>query len=275
MLPDNIDDLFRDQLDGHATPPGPDLWARLQAQPGAEPAAETPRPERLDQLFQQRLHTHATPPARELWERLEDEHLRPRKRRAAAWWPLAMAAAVLILLLAGGGALWLGSPLKNQSGNSVATGTRQGQNTGSKPAVSNAADASCETTAARPKTATQGTSSAAETLASTTVPKPKTQNLLPATTTPKQFLAPQATRSRMVASTASKARMSADRQSPRPTGSTRPLDAAATAQPLVARTKAPETPTPAPNTAADERRLNPAPAPVVAQNQPPTSPPAR
>ena len=71
MLPDNIDDLFRDQLDGHATPPGPDLWARLQAQPGAEPAAETPRPERLDQLFQQRLHTHATPPARELWERLE------------------------------------------------------------------------------------------------------------------------------------------------------------------------------------------------------------
>ena len=89
MHSEDIDDLFRSQLDGHATPPGNDLWARLQAGPADAPASAeaTPpvAPERVDLLFQQKLKTHATPPPREIWERLEDEHLRPRKRRAAAW----------------------------------------------------------------------------------------------------------------------------------------------------------------------------------------------
>ncbi len=97
MLPEDIDDLFRDGLDGHATPPDPALWNRL-----------ADAPDRLDELFRTRLTGHATPPGRALWERLEDEHLRPpRKRRGAAWWPLAVAAVVALLVAAGGaGLLW-------------------------------------------------------------------------------------------------------------------------------------------------------------------------
>ncbi|WP_141765668.1 hypothetical protein, partial [Hymenobacter coccineus] len=75
MLPENIDDLFRDGLDGHATPPDPALWARLADAAdaaGAPPAADDAR---LDELFRTGLAAHATPPGRHLWERLEDEHL--------------------------------------------------------------------------------------------------------------------------------------------------------------------------------------------------------
>jgi hypothetical protein len=102
MLPsdnaDNIDDLFRQKLDGHATPPAPDLWARL-----ALPTADA---EPVDAAFQAGLRGHATPPRRELWERLEDEHLRPqpRRRRVVAWWQLSAAAVLLLMLV--GGALW-------------------------------------------------------------------------------------------------------------------------------------------------------------------------
>ena len=115
---DNIDELFRGQLDGHATPPGEDLWARLQADsPPAETAVETSP---VDARFREALARHATPPARVLWERLEDEHLRPRQRRAAAWWPMALAAAVALLLVAGG-VLWLGTPFGRLQPGAVAT----------------------------------------------------------------------------------------------------------------------------------------------------------
>lgn len=119
MLPDNIDDLFRQKLDGHATPPAPDLWARL-----ALPSADT---DPVDAAFQEGLRGHATPPRRELWERLEDEHLRPqpRRRRAAAWWQFS-AAAVLLLLLAGG-ALWSGRYWQATNGGQVAS---RGSNAG-------------------------------------------------------------------------------------------------------------------------------------------------
>jgi cytoskeletal protein RodZ len=114
MLPEDIDSLFRNQLDGHQSAPGDDLWARLQAQlpatPEAQatPAAPVADDQRLDELFRSRLSQHTSKPPRELWERLEDEHLRPRKRRAAAWWPLAVAASVVLFLLVGGGLLWPG-----------------------------------------------------------------------------------------------------------------------------------------------------------------------
>jgi hypothetical protein len=113
MLPDNIDDLFRQQLDGHTTPPAPDLWARL-----ALPQADA---DPVDATFQEGLRAHATPPRHELWERLEDEHLRPqpRRRRVVAWWQLS-AAAVLLLLLAGG-ALWSGSWRQASTGGQVAS----------------------------------------------------------------------------------------------------------------------------------------------------------
>ena len=107
MHPEDIDDLFRQQLDGHASPPSNDLWARLHLPgPAAEPEAALP-----DALFRAGLHGHATPPRRELWERLEDEHLRPqpRRRRVAAWWQYSAAAVLLLLLLAGGAGLWRGS----------------------------------------------------------------------------------------------------------------------------------------------------------------------
>jgi len=137
MLPDNIDDLFRQKLDGHTTPPAPDLWARLSL-PGAES-------DPVDTTFQDGLRSHATPPRRELWERLEDEHLRPqpRRRRVVAWWQYS-AAAVLLLLLAGG-ALWSGS--WRQAANSGAVASHTGsaapatRQPAAVPAASGAADA--------------------------------------------------------------------------------------------------------------------------------------
>jgi hypothetical protein len=103
MRPEDIDNLFRQSLDDHATPPPPPdaLWARL------EQTQQQASDERLDTLFRTGLGQHATPPPRELWERLEDEHLRPRPQRvAAAWWPRALAAVVALLLVAGSVGLW-------------------------------------------------------------------------------------------------------------------------------------------------------------------------
>jgi hypothetical protein len=55
MPPDNLDDLFRQQLGGHATPPGEDLQRRL---------AELAEAERLDALFRTGLGSVASQPAR-------------------------------------------------------------------------------------------------------------------------------------------------------------------------------------------------------------------
>ncbi|MDO7873875.1 hypothetical protein Q5H93_03955 [Hymenobacter sp. ASUV-10] len=152
MLPEDIDALFRNQLDGHQSPPSDDLWARLQAhaQPapeaGATPAAPAAETNQLDELFRARLSQHTISPPRELWERLEDEHLRPRKRRAAAWWPMAMAAAVALLLLVGGGLLWQGMPGLRSGTGSVARVNTSGTTpaTSGRPAAS-AADAAVTT----------------------------------------------------------------------------------------------------------------------------------
>ncbi|MVN75788.1 hypothetical protein GO988_05560 [Hymenobacter sp. HMF4947] len=113
MATDDIDDLFRQQLGGHPTPPSPDLQQRL---------AELAEAERLDALFRTRLGSHASLPPRELWERLEDEHLRPqpRRRRVVAWWQYS-AAAVLLLLLAGGAGLLWRSGYQRQAGTTLAT----------------------------------------------------------------------------------------------------------------------------------------------------------
>jgi len=100
MASDNLDDLFRQQLGQHATPPSPELARRL---------AELAEAERLDALFRTGLGSHASQPRRAVWERLEDEHLRPQPRRrrpAVAWWQLSAAAVLLLTLLAGG--LWRG-----------------------------------------------------------------------------------------------------------------------------------------------------------------------
>ncbi|GAB3866346.1 hypothetical protein GCM10028824_06800 [Hymenobacter segetis] len=270
MLPeDNIDDLFRRQLDGHATPPGDDLWARLQA---SAPQPESHEP-RLDELFQKRLAAHATPPRRELWERLEDEHLRPRQRRAAAWWPMAMAAAVLILLLAGGAGLWLGFPAKNMGGNEVAVQKGKGANTATtKPAIVVTAPitkpaivAAVPNATAAPATTTPATAApiSEEAVAATNAPA-TTKN--PVSTSIQKNTTAQATRSLALASTASKASKLAERPSPRhPLGSNRQPDAAAPSPTLVARTT---TPAPAHTPAADEQR----PAPVLAANLPTPAP---
>ena len=254
MLPeDNIDDLFRRQLDGHETPPGDDLWARLQ---NSAPQPEAPDP-RLDELFQKSLAAHATPPRRELWERLEDEHLRPRQRRAAAWWPMAMAAAVLILLLAGGAGLWLGFPAGNMGDSAVATGTKKNTTpTNTQPAVAASAAASDAATAAA--TTAANANSEAVVAANNTPGAPK--NAVSASIQKNKTA--QATRYLALASTASKAQKSAERPSPRhPLGSSRQPDAAAPSLPLMARTTPPA---PARPSAADEQR----PAPVVAATTP-------
>lgn len=266
MSTDNIDDLFRRQLDGHETPPGDDLWARLQAGPGA--AAPGPAPERVDQLFRQGLHTHATPPPRELWERLEDEHLRPRKRRAAAWWPMALAAAVALLLLAGGVGLWRGFPGGTSPAGTVAS---QSNNASRRPAstqqptdvqdpapatqADQMATTAAETSAAAGSVGTAGTLAAASSA-------PVSAGSGSTSEFSQKKMAARATRPAGPASSATKAGMMAQQSPRRPRGASRQPDAATAPAPLVARTTAPSTTPARPRPTADE------PAPVVAATTP-------
>lgn len=115
MSPNNdLDDLFRQQLGPHATPPGADLQRRLAELAGAE---------RLDNLFRTGLGSMASQPRRALWERLEDEHLHPQPRRrrgVGAWWQLSAAAMLLLALLALlAGGLWRGGYLGQRPGLAV------------------------------------------------------------------------------------------------------------------------------------------------------------
>lgn len=241
MPTDDIDDLFRNELGSHATPPGEDLWARLQAGPAPEAPASLP-----DDLFRQKLGTHATPPPRELWERLEDEHLRPRKRRPAAWWPLALAAAVALLLVAGGGAWWRGNSGRLQPGASASRPSR------GLPAAKGSGPRQVAATSVVPngKTlsvpATNPTGSAA--LASSNSDAPAVINNRP-----------QATRSAALASAPLKAKGPATSQSRRQLVGTLPRpDADAAHNPLLAGAEVPSKKT----QAADERQ--PATGPAVA-----------
>ncbi|MDB5233323.1 MAG: hypothetical protein JWR44_316 [Hymenobacter sp.] len=257
MPPEDIDDLFREKLDGHPTPPGDALWARLQANTNAEPSANAVvAPERLDQLFNKGLSAHATPPSRELWERLEDEHLRPRKRWAAAWWPMAIAAALAILLVAGGAGLWLGFPQAGLRTGTVAT------TTDGKKAASHSSQFRNRTATTKP--ATEDAVEAGSLAANTSTQPNKT----PFLGSEQKNAADQATRPGGLASTASKARMAAFGQSPRrQLGGSRQPDAAALSHPLVARTTVRTDANPAQNrpTAADEQRPAANPAPQVAE----------
>ena len=112
-LDNDLDDLFRQQLGPHATPPGAALQRRL---------AELAEAERLDSLFRAGLENYVSQPRRALWERLEDEHLHPPvRRRVAAWWQYSAAAVLLLLLLAGGVGLWRGY-LGQRTSGAVAVG---------------------------------------------------------------------------------------------------------------------------------------------------------
>ncbi|MGI4875640.1 MAG: hypothetical protein ACRYFX_31170 [Janthinobacterium lividum] len=186
-MSDNLDDLFRQKLADHATPPGEDLWARLQqAQPNA---ADEP----LDAQFRAGLGDYATPPRREVWERLEDEHLRPRPRRrrpVVAWWQFAAAALLLFALLGGG--LWRGGFLGHPVGDIVtieanATQPQPASNPQLLPATQAASSPTTALALAAPEknqeiSATQATAPHSATsntpIASTTRPR------RPATTTP-------------------------------------------------------------------------------------------
>jgi hypothetical protein len=262
MFPEDIDDLFRDKLDGHATPPAAALWARLQATPPGEPAAPAPDP-RLDQLFQQRLGSHATPPQRELWERLEDEHLRPRKRLTAAWWPMALAAAVALLLVAGGAGLWLGFPSARTGAGSVAV-----EHVSAGPA----SPQEQATTPARDRAASAAQTN--ETTEAIAANKPVISSETQIFTSPKKNVVDQATRPAALASTASKASQTASEQPLRHLkGTSRQPDADAQKSSLVARATTPPVGQPAPATPVDELRKAPDLAqPVVAQATPAPTP---
>ncbi|MBF9238908.1 hypothetical protein I2I05_16005 [Hymenobacter sp. BT683] len=227
MPPENIDDLFRDKLDGHASPPSEALWSRLQAGAASESTPDSSA-ERLDQLFQQGLKAHATPPGRVLWERLEDEHLRPKKQRAAAWWPMAMAAALALLLVAGGAGLWLGFPFGRTQSGTVAT-----QNDSSTTPPARPSEQAVVAQLEKTTEAAASPASAPQQIAANAVEPANTAS----STSNQKNLTPQATRSEALASTAPKARMSAPGQLPRHLkGTNRQPDAATEQAPLVART---------------------------------------
>ena len=247
MLPENIDDLFRNKLDGHETPPGDALWTRLQAlPPDAAPPTDGPA-ERLDQLFQQGLNAHATPPGRALWERLEDEHLRPRKRRALAWWPMALVAAVALLLVAGGAGLWLGLPWSNPAADNVASQLpkRPNLNAATSAPPNGATVAPAPTNASATAVApVSGRANNAIALAATA----------PSANIQKNATA-RATRPSALASTTPEASSLATGPTPRHMkGTTRQPDAATDHLPLVARAAAPGPHRTTPPTTADERR---------------------
>lgn len=270
MSTENIDDLFRSQLGGHETPPGDDLWARLQA--GRDAAASTPEPtaaasERVDQLFQHKLNTHPTAPSREIWERLEDEHLRAHQRRAAAWWPMALAATVALLLLAGGAGLWLGFPGGAKSAGTLATQSVNGKSetqlqfpasgTNNEKAHSSQQHQAALATASASKANAANAANQNVARISETNTSSFQQKNLPV----------RATRPAGAASSASKVGMVAQQSSRRPRGASRQPDAAAASAPLVARTTTPHR---TPTRPADE----PAPTVVVANTPAPTPTPA-
>ena len=153
-----LDDLFRQELNGHASEPGADLWARLQARTAAEAAAPADA-DPVDARFRTGLAGHATPPRRELWERLEDEHLRPRQRRrvVVAWGRLAVAASLLLLVLAGGAGLWWNARSAGRGTLATGSGRTNGQLATSPRASANtagsAADQPASTTGAGTTTA--------------------------------------------------------------------------------------------------------------------------
>ena len=261
MLPENIDDLFRDKLDGHATPPGDALWARLQAGPSAAPE---PDADRLDHLFRQRLDGHATAPGRTVWERLEDEHLRPRKQRAAGWWPMALAAVIALLLVAGGASLWSGRSLGTGPGGAVASQQAR-KASPAETAPGTASQQPAETELAR--AATSAPPAASPALATATAPK-----AAGALATQKNTL-PQATRPSELASTAPKANRSATGQSPRRSlGTNRQPDAATETRSQVARTTARPAPASTLPTAADEPRPTPQPSTIALAPKPALTP---
>jgi hypothetical protein len=141
MPSDNLDDLFRQQLSGHATPPGADLQRRL---------AELAEAERLDSLFRTGLEGHASQPGRAVWERLEDEHLHPARprRRVAAWWQLS-AAAVLLLALLAGGLLWQSGRGARPGGRLATGGAATQQPVGTKAGSAQLSATDAETAATR------------------------------------------------------------------------------------------------------------------------------
>jgi hypothetical protein len=171
MPSDNLDDLFRQHLGGHATPPGADLQRRL---------AELAEAERLDSLFRAGLGSHTSQPRRALWERLEDEHLHPARprRRVVAWWQLS-AAAVLLLALLAGGLLWRNGHRAQPAGKLATTHPASQASGNQAPAAS-------------PKMATV-TDPAAYTIANTPDNKHIIQNTFEAAEKNKKSLATQAT----------------------------------------------------------------------------------
>ena len=251
MPPEDIDNLFRDALAGHPTPPGEALWARLQANTAANgPDADA---ERLDTLFQQGLQAHATPPGRELWERLEDEHLRPKKHRAPAWWPLALVAALALLVVAGGASLWLGSPLRNTSGGTVASQQRGSNNATKAKQPANRSSSNTPVAARR------------ATVAATTISDAAAFHPATAASAQKNT-ATQATRSATFASTAPKPTTAHQQSLHHLTRANRQPDAATDHLSLVTRTTARATPHSAFSqaTAADEQRPPVKTSPVLA-----------
>ncbi|GAA4023825.1 hypothetical protein GCM10022409_04640 [Hymenobacter glaciei] len=271
MSTDHIDDLFRSQLGDHETPPGDDLWARLQAGPSASAPAPLPSahaPERVDQLYQHRLKVHATPVPRKIWERLEDEHLRPRKRRAAAWWPMALAAAVALLLLAGGAGLWLGFPTGSRGTAGTVASQPAGQPKAQEKLGNTTSNATIGTKSLEQNSQTASTSiitnGAATSIASAATQNGAQPSETAISSATQKNLPARATRSTGTASSASKVGMMAQQSPRRQQGASRQPDAATTSTPLVAGTTAPPSISTRP---ADESALAsanlPAPTPTV------------
>ena len=265
MPPEDIDDLFRDQLAGHATPPGHALWARLHT---AADAPDAPT-ERLDERFRTALAGHPTPPGRGLWERLEDEHLRPRQRRTATWWPVALAAALALLLVAGGAGLWRGFSSKVPQTGTVAATAPWGKKSVHKspdfPKTTGESSRAAAAATAAPVATTAGASDGpqphapAQLLLSHAAPKPAVVTMAAVSAARLNFSVRRATRLATRASSDPQPRVAAPgvprRQS---MAATRLPDATPDQRPLLAHG-----PAPVPRPATDERQYSPAKPPMA------------
>jgi hypothetical protein len=124
MLPEDIDDLFRSSLDDHTSPPpaADALFGRLFREAELEKETQAERLDAYFVQGLQGHATPPGRELWERLE--DEHLYPRKKRPAAAWWPMALAAVVALLIVAGGAGIWLrGGNKASRTGTLASRGT--------------------------------------------------------------------------------------------------------------------------------------------------------